>query len=103
LTRDQFRINGFVIFEPACRAVAGATASGGVPGTSKTEYTGIGSSNQHLVSCDSTFNLPTPPSSWIVLLSWVPWVLYRFSSYGALCAPLIAGRFSRRTAFSASL
>jgi MFS family permease len=38
-----------------------------------------------------------------VLLSWVASVLYWFSSYGALCAPLIADLFSPRTAFSASL
>ena len=30
-----------------------------------TEYTGIVTSNQQLVSCDSSFNLAMPPCSWI--------------------------------------
>jgi hypothetical protein len=66
LTRDQFRINGFFIFELARRTIGAATASGGLAWNfQSTEYTGIVTSNQHLVACDASFNLPTPPCSWI--------------------------------------
>jgi len=59
LTRDQFRINGFFIFELARRTVGAATASGGLAWNfQSTEYTGIVTSNQQLVACDASFNLP---------------------------------------------
>lgn len=97
-------MNGLFIFELACHTVGGATASGGLAWNfQSTEYTGILSSNQHLVACDSTFNLPTPPCSWIRIAFMGALSLYRFRSYGALCAPLIANLFTPRTPFSASL
>jgi hypothetical protein len=36
-----------------------------LPETSNQAGTGIVNSEQHLVVCDSSFNLPTPPCSWI--------------------------------------
>jgi hypothetical protein len=68
-----------------------------------TEYTGMLSSNQHLVACDSRFNLSTPGCSWIRIAFMGALSLYRFRSYGALCAPLIADLLIPRTPFSASL
>ena len=58
-------------------------------------YTGIVNSNQHLVVCDSSFDVPTPPYSWIRIVFMLAGVLYRFRSDGALSAPLIADLSNR--------
>ena len=94
LTLDQLRIDGLLIFELACRTVGGAAASGGLAWNfPSTEYTGIVNSNKHLVLCDSSFSVATRRCSWILIAFMRALNPLSVSSYGALCAPLIADLF----------